>query len=126
MHLNIGKSAYLEYEKNLKDQYQIILDNYSESDKICPSLGLNCFIVKNEEQITDITISKLNNVDERFDSTEEAKNTAKEFLENFIKSEKDSQIITESDFVTNNLRAATYSFKKTNDGSYFLLIDFIN
>lgn len=123
MHLNIGRAAYIAYENNLRDRYNIVLENNKNYEGICTDLNLLCKRVLLNEEITQINTTKVNKVDSKLDSEREAIKTANKFLKEFIDSREQKKIISESDFITDNLRATTYSFILDGENHVFVIID---
>lgn len=128
MHLHVGRKAYKDYEYFLNDKFDIVLNNTEHYEEFCKNLKFDCHILTTEEA-KNFNLSKpsiVNRIRATSDTTEESNKIIKKYVTLFIESGEDKQILLESSFSTDNLRAACYGFKKLPNNKVFILIDFRN
>lgn len=128
MHLHVGRKAYKDYEYFLNEKFDIVLSNYEHYEPFCNGLKFDCFIL-NRDEAKKFNLSKpsiVNRILSTSDTTEESNKIIRKYVTSFIDSSDDKQILLESSFSTDNLRAACYGFKKLPNDKIFILVDFRN
>ncbi len=126
VHLQVGRKAYKDYEFFLTQQFEIVLNNQNNYEVFCKNLGFDCYVLDLEEA-KNFNLSKpsiVNRILEKNDTTEESNKIVREQIKVFLESNVEQKVLSESFFITDNLRATNYGFKKLPNNKLFILIDF--
>lgn len=127
MHLHVGRQAYKDYELELKTNIETILNNHENYKSLCSGFMLDCYLLEIEE-VKNFSMAKpnlINRIIQKDDTTDEANKLTQTLFGKFLKSNKESTVFMESQFQTDNLRAACYGFKKIGE-KILIIIDFKN
>lgn len=132
MHLYVGRGTFNLYEHHLKNNLEIILNNYENQEKLCHSYNVNCLTIdqkyiSNITELSKIKIIKMNKVLDNEHNTEKEFQTILENLySEFNKTGKNQIVYIESAFKTDNLRGVVFGFKKLENDKIFILWDMNN
>ena len=127
MHLHVGRQTYKDYESNLEVNLNMVVNNYKNYEKLCPDLNLQCYMV-NVNDVSKFNLAKpnvINRILNELDTSEESNQVARDLVTKFLESNDEQKVIMESGFITNNLRAVCYGFRRVGD-KVFILVDFVN
>ncbi len=126
VHLQVGRKAYKDYEFFLTEQFELALNNQKHHEVFCKNLGFDCYVL-DIETAKNFNLSKpsiINRILETQDTAEESNKIIRDQINVFLKSNLEQKVLSESFFITDNLRATNYGFKKLPNNKLFILIDF--